>query len=75
VIFDPPEPQVWTDDRCHEVVRAVWWPQARLLPPRELQRLYATVRDVVDNMPIPSMSQRERETIMAAAEAVRRSFK
>ena len=72
--FDPPEPQVWTDDRCHDVVMAVW-PQSRYLEPRELKRLYATVRDVVDDMPIPSMSQRERETIMTAADAVKGRFK
>jgi hypothetical protein len=74
VNFDPPEPKVWTDDRCHDVVVAVW-PQARLLHPREMKRLYATVRDVVDNQPIPTMSRAEREKILAATEVVKRSFK
>ena len=74
MIFDTPEPQVWTDDRCHDVVMAVW-PQSRYLEPRELKRLYATVRDVVDGMPIPTMSRAEREKIEEAAEAVKRSFK
>ena len=72
--FDPPEPQVWTDDRCLEVVLSVW-PQSRRLPPRELQRLYATVRDVADNMPIPTLSRAEREKILTATEVVKRSFK
>jgi len=72
--LDPPEPQVWTDDRCHEVALTIW-PKARYLEPRELKRLYATVRDVVDGCPIPTMSRAEREKIEEAAEAVKRSFK
>ncbi len=72
--LDAPQPQVWTDDRCHEVVLAVWH-QARYLPPRELQRLYATVRDVIDNQPIPTMSRAERFRIEEAAEAARRTWK